>query len=202
MFLRTVFWEVFFLRSWNIKKTNFPPTSFTGEDFLLHKIHYTNFSFFHEILNMIFTFLRNLNYPCIWSSCFFNYLLLLNLFLFKIFHCVKSVQMRSFFWSVFWSVQIQENTDQEKLRIWTVLTSRSLLFIYFVQENIPLLLKQVKWLILNDSQLTFFPISSSHLNQNLISVKNMRSEKFSGEIKTRFLSWRNIISLKQTFFPV
>ena len=52
-------------------------------------------------------------------------------------HCVKSVQIRSFFWSVFsrirteygekrsispYSVRIQENSDQEKRRIWTLLT--------------------------------------------------------------------------------
>ena len=52
-------------------------------------------------------------------------------------HCVKSVQMRSFSWSVFsyirteygdllrksqYLVQIQENTDQKKLRIWTLFT--------------------------------------------------------------------------------
>ena len=58
-----------------------------------------------------------------------------------IFHYVKSVQMRSFFWSVFscmhteyadlpskslYSVWIQENTDQKKLRI-TVLQSLSIL---------------------------------------------------------------------------
>ena len=50
-------------------------------------------------------------------------------------HCVKSVQIRSFFWSVFsclrteyrdlrskspYSVRIQENTDQRKLRILTL----------------------------------------------------------------------------------
>ena len=46
-------------------------------------------------------------------------------------HCVKSVQIWSFFWSVFsclrteyrdlreYSVRIQENTDQEKFHIWT-----------------------------------------------------------------------------------
>ena len=48
-------------------------------------------------------------------------------------HCVKSVQIRSFFWSVFspirteyrglrskysYSVRMRENTDQKKLRIW------------------------------------------------------------------------------------
>ena len=52
-------------------------------------------------------------------------------------HCVKSVQIRSFFWSVFsciwteygdllrkspYSERIQENTDQIKFRIWTLLT--------------------------------------------------------------------------------
>ena len=51
------------------------------------------------------------------------------------YNCVKSVQIRSFFWSVFcriwteygdllckspYSVQIWENTDQKKLRIWTI----------------------------------------------------------------------------------
>ena len=35
-------------------------------------------------------------------------------------HCVKCVQIRSFFWSVFF--RMWENTDQEKLRIWTLLT--------------------------------------------------------------------------------
>ena len=52
-------------------------------------------------------------------------------------HCVKSVQIRRFFWSVFslirneygeilhislYSVRMWENTDQEKLRIWTLFT--------------------------------------------------------------------------------
>ena len=50
-------------------------------------------------------------------------------------HCVKSVQIRSFFWSVLsriqaeygdlqsqssYSVRIRENTDQKKFRIWTL----------------------------------------------------------------------------------
>ena len=41
-------------------------------------------------------------------------------------HCVKSVQIRSFFWSVLrispYLVQMRENTDQKKLRIWTLFT--------------------------------------------------------------------------------
>ena len=56
------------------------------------------------------------------------------------FHCLKSVQIWSFFWSVFfciwteygdlrskspYSVRIQNNTDQKKLRIWTLFTQCS-----------------------------------------------------------------------------
>ena len=52
-------------------------------------------------------------------------------------HCVKSVQIRNFFWSIFsrsqteygeilrispYSVRMWENTDQEKLRTWTFFT--------------------------------------------------------------------------------
>ena len=52
-------------------------------------------------------------------------------------HCVKIIQIRSFFWFAFscvrteygdllckslYSVRIQENTQQEKLRIWTLFT--------------------------------------------------------------------------------
>ena len=38
-------------------------------------------------------------------------------------HCVKIVQIRSFVWSLFscW-VRMKENTDQKKLRIWTLFT--------------------------------------------------------------------------------
>ena len=54
---------------------------------------------------------------------------------FVILHCMKSVQIRSFFWSVFsciwteyedfrskspYSVRRRENTDQKKVRIWTL----------------------------------------------------------------------------------
>ena len=47
-------------------------------------------------------------------------------------HCVKSVQIRSFFWSLFsrirtecifpYSIRMRENTDQKKLYIWTHFT--------------------------------------------------------------------------------
>ena len=60
-------------------------------------------------------------------------------------HCVKSVQIRSFFWSLFfrirteykdilrispYSVQMQENTDQKKLRIWTHFTQWRYVVLY------------------------------------------------------------------------
>ena len=53
------------------------------------------------------------------------------------YHCMKSVQIRSFFWSVVscirteygdilrkspYSLRMQESTDQKKLRIWTLFT--------------------------------------------------------------------------------
>ena len=63
-------------------------------------------------------------------------------------HCVKGDQIRSFSWSVFsciltqhgnlqsnypYSVQMQENTDQKKLHIWTLFTlcAKSTYFLIF-----------------------------------------------------------------------
>ena len=70
------------------------------------------------------------------------------------FHCVKSVQIRSFFWSVFsciwteygsleyehrisqYSVQMGENTGQKKLRIWTLFTQCFFIYQPFLSKNI------------------------------------------------------------------
>ena len=64
-------------------------------------------------------------------------LLMIHIFDSRSTHCVKSAKIRSFFWSLFscirtecgdlrtkspYSIQIQENTDQKKLRIWTLFT--------------------------------------------------------------------------------
>ena len=49
-------------------------------------------------------------------------------------HCVKSVQIRSFFLvRIFlFSVRIQENTDQKKLPIWTLFTQcKRLMYLQF-----------------------------------------------------------------------
>ena len=49
-------------------------------------------------------------------------------FILQYMHCVQSVQIRSFLWSVFsrirteYSAGMRENTDQKKLRIWTLFT--------------------------------------------------------------------------------
>ena len=99
--------------------------------------------------------------PCLDLGLFMSYLYdLLFIFIFIailtnriISHCVKSVQIRSIFWSVFsdiwieyWdlrsksphSVRMQENTDQKKLRIWTLFTHchqyrHTCSFAYFVE---------------------------------------------------------------------
>ena len=70
-------------------------------------------------------------------------------YVFLVVHCVKSVQIRRFFWSVFsrirtkyirseygemlcislYSVQMQKNADQKKLRIWTLFTQWNCKFV-------------------------------------------------------------------------
>ena len=66
-------------------------------------------------------------------------------------HCVKSVQIRSFLWSIFscipteygdlqskspYSVRIQENMDLKKLRIWTLFTQCPFLCILKTSEKL------------------------------------------------------------------
>ena len=77
---------------------------------------------------------------------------------FSITHCVKSVQIRSFFWPVFphirteygdlrsespYSVQIRENTDQKKLRIWT-------LFMQCIDKDSAIFISCIIFTILHD----------------------------------------------------
>ena len=79
-------------------------------------------------------FIDRFNYLFIVFNCIAsNNLLKICIFV----HCVKSIEIRSFFWSVFscnrteygdlrskspYSVRIHENTDQKNLRIWTLFT--------------------------------------------------------------------------------
>ena len=73
------------------------------------------------------------------------------------FHCVKSVQMRSFLWFLFscfrteyvdlrckslYSVRIQENANQKKPRIWTLFTQCFYKFCYILIHR---LLRKVIW---------------------------------------------------------
>ena len=61
-------------------------------------------------------------------------------------HCVKSVQIRRFFWSLFsriwteygyllrkspYSVRVRENEDQKKLHIWTLFTQLNFFWVLF-----------------------------------------------------------------------
>ena len=83
-------------------------------------------------------------------------------------HCVKSVQIRSFFWSVFsrfrteygemrspsispYSVRMRENADQKKLRIWTLFTQRlpvvNVKFCLIIQIQIVVSLKKHRYLL-------------------------------------------------------
>ena len=86
----------------------------------------------------------------------------------KYIHCVKSVQIRSFFWSVFpcirteygdllrkspYSVRVLENTDQKKLHIWTLFAQW-----YFAEHLWPAASKEVSYhgkLMNSNSTLTF-----------------------------------------------
>ena len=83
----------------------------------------------------------NTNFPA-WELLFFRFPRLKYISnrifdLFQLLHCMRRVQIWSFFWSVFscvrtgygdlilespYSVWIQKNTDQKKLRIWTFFT--------------------------------------------------------------------------------
>ena len=58
--------------------------------------------------------------------------------MFSLFHSVKSVQLRSFFWSVFTvnlriESEYRKNKDQKKARIWTLFTQCS--DIIFLQQT-------------------------------------------------------------------
>ena len=69
-------------------------------------------------------------------------------------HCVNSFQIRSYFWSVFsciwtkygdllrkspYSVQIQENKDQKKLRIWPLFAQYLMQKLYCQLSSTPLM---------------------------------------------------------------
>ena len=90
--------------------------------------------------------------------------------IFDIPHCIKSVQIRRFFWFVFfcirieyrlnmYSVRIREKTDQKKLRIWTLFTQcqfqvelhfhtlPSFKNIYFKQLSMLRFLSRCHWMV-------------------------------------------------------
>ena len=95
-------------------------------------------------------------------------------------HCVKSVQMRSYFWSVFscirveygdlrskspYSIRIQENADRKNLRIWTLFTqcvSLIILYHYLCLVNSPFPYWISTCLEKNPSAKLFFFLKSSH----------------------------------------
>ena len=59
-------------------------------------------------------------------------------------HCVKSVQIRCFFGRVFlYSGRIQKNTDQKKLRFWTLFTQG-----HFEGKHLKRVILTVRWPVL------------------------------------------------------
>ena len=116
-------------------------------------------------------------------SCLFEYKVSSESRKVSSFHCVESIQIRTFFWSVFsrtraeygyllrkspYSVRIRENTDQKKLRIWTIFT-QCLLFSRYPMVRMSLLDHSILfsfcwWTILTDFQKTF----KLHMNRFFI----------------------------------
>ena len=94
-------------------------------------------------------------------------------------HCVKSVQIRSFFWSVFchirteygeirsispYSGRMRENSDQEKLRIWTLFTPCNLYCKFCIAKMSHICQKPWTTKMINLSDLTLgLPIFSYNL---------------------------------------
>ena len=107
-------------------------------------------------------------------------------------YCVKRVQIRRFFWSIFsciwteygdlrikcpYSVQIRENVDQEKLRIWTLfaqcvvpLCTSSFIFVGFQRPQslwLPSHLLIIKFnlvLVTNSNCVTIYDVDSVFRN--------------------------------------
>ena len=113
--------------------------------FIYFFIHYHLFLFIYYRLNSIFVrnhVVYSIIVPRIMSRKEFKEMRKID--------CVKSVQIRSFFLSVFsrirteygeiqsispYSIQMRENTDQKKLRIWTLFT-QWLLLCYIINQNL------------------------------------------------------------------
>ena len=90
-----------------------------------------------------------------------------------IYHCVKSVRIWSFFWSVFsrirteygeirsispYSVRMRENTDQKELRIWTLFTQCILKVLWSRFQNLPMCSFKNNALKMLHSDLQNFPV--------------------------------------------
>ena len=118
------------------------------------------------------------------------------------YHCVKSVQIRSFFWSVFsrirteygeifrislYSVRLRENSDQKKLRIWTLFTQ----FIFHVildgspkilgMQNVSSALKVLSWNLLIAGSFLETSSDSKNIRENLKFWGLIISKAFEGK---------------------
>ena len=109
-------------------------------------------------------------------------------------HCVKSVQIWSFFWSVFsciwteygnlfrkylYSVQIQENTDQKKLRILKLFTQWEYLELSRAFTTVLLCERNSK--CYNCWRLTVYLLLGPEIFHQLESVMKKKSKRFKEE---------------------
>ena len=112
--------------SWSNMQSSSISHALTGSDFTINFYCHSKIKSLKKVISAsnnkinIFIFQESYHYTSNWF-----------------YHCVKSVQIRTFFWSVFsrisiecgglrskspYSVRIRENTDQKNLCIWTLLT--------------------------------------------------------------------------------
>ena len=105
--------------------------------------------------------------------------------------CLKNVQKRSFFWSVFSRIRteygdllfvftrIRENTCQKKLRIWTLFTQ------WLCNKSIDVY-EKTQWLFC-----MFFESCLCRLSLNVYILLKNNCSRFSCTISTRFHLWNS-----------
>ena len=138
------------------------------------------------------------------------------------FHYVKSVQIRSFFWSVFsrirteygemrsispYSVWMRENTDQKKLRIWTLFTQCLTAInhgkINFISNWKPTIYCQ-SFLLLYDTLSKTVTLYTLIINMSVTCFcfsKSLEKICFRTNLKTRYLFY-TFLNLQYDFFWV
>ena len=104
-----------------------------------------------------------------------------------ILHYVKSVQIRSFFWSIFPLDWIQENRNQKKVRIWTLFTLCKIIATFSAWRLVWLLGSLMD--IMMDVLIQWCSFNRRSLNGDNSTINGKFSQKFpfqQGSQKIRF----------------